>query len=395
MKEGISNYRYETLPEPVTETFQKLEKGRDYTPIYTNARIPSIFKPEEYLIFFDPTQNELALQAEPPHYRTITFEDKKIPVVMEDDRGHTTNEIRFAVNVKGVGWLRPSMEGDRMRFHTQKRLVKDNATDRKNLGFMTRAEASFAVNNSETLIRHGIDTEVIWNVAALETIPFQGRHVPLTQLIDNGIIDDNKYVITTRLLKTNNRTGELQRRPEILEKAFNAYKNDMRYNLNTPVDHLPPSEIHHAYLRNLMGTLGKNLARLINANLAHNQLHGRNITLAGEIVDTVSVQTIDLPHWLVQGYDDFRQMIVTAYEFYKEYHRLGLTKETPQTVLQWYSTGFAANLSRTTRRSFEQAHGKDLVALTFDFARTIAGQNNPPTKRSMQTWQNMMDYIGT
>lgn len=389
--------RYSPSPEsslePVVETFRTLEKNRDYTPLYESARVPAECSPDKYVVFFDPTQTEVALQIEPPHYRTITFENQTIPVAIRGGRGQLTNEVRFAVNVKGVGWLRPSMEGDRTRFHRQERLVKDGATDPKNLGFMTKTEALLALNNSEDLIRNGIDTEIIWNVSSLETIPFRGEHVPITQLIRDNTISNKEYAITIRLLKTNSRLGELQQRPEIIERALSTYKKDMHYNHHRPIENLSPKDIHHEYLEHLMSTLGKNLAHLVNANLIHTQLHGRNITLAGELVDTVSVKSTEPSQWLQSGYDDFRQMVVTAHEFYKDYHRLRLTTETSQTVLYWYSTGFAASLSRTARRAFEQTHGRDLLTLTYDFVRKVAEQKHPPTRRGMQTWEDMTRYL--
>lgn len=395
MKETFRPEPTEILPQPVTETFQRLEAARDYTPLYQSARVPKVFDPAEYQVFFDPTQNELELQAEPPHYRTITFDDVLIPITKQDIRGQYTNEVRFAVNVKGVGWLRPSMEGDRTRFHTQERLVKDDSYDRKNLGFMSKDEALFAAANSEKLMRHNVDTEVIWYMATLQTIPFRGEKVPIRTLIENNVIANNEYVLMTRLLKTNSRVGEVRQRPEVLEKALTTYKKHMQYNLGRTLEHAQPQDLHHEYLEYLISTLGKNSANLLNGGLAHNQIHGRNITLAGEVVDTNAVSLIELSSWLTQGYDDFRQMMVTAYEFYKEYAELGLTKETPQTVLRWYANAFVANISRTTRHTFEKMHGRDLGALTYDFARSVASQNHPPTRRVMQSWKDMTDYLGS
>lgn len=384
----------EIIPQPVTETFKRLEIGRDFTPIYESPRVPKIFNPEQYLVFFDPTQNEVELQAEPPHYRTVTFEDAMIPLIRQDIKGHQTNEVRFAVNVKGVGWLRPSMEGDRTRFHTQERLVKDRAYDRKNLGFMTKDEGMRAVVNSEKLMRCSVDSEVIWYLANLGGVPYRGKRVPIRKLIENGVIADKEYVIMARLLKTNNRLGEIRQRPEVLEKGLAAYGKHAKYNLEFDTEHLPPQEVHHIYLEYLMNTLGKNSARLINNDLVHNQIHGRNITLMGELVDTVSIESAELPYWLTLGYDDLRQMIVSANEFYKEYAELGLTKENIHTVLRWYADSFAANLSIDTRRAFEKAHDRDLVGLVYDFTRTFADQgNNPPTKRNMKKWADMDKYI--
>lgn len=394
MKETFSPEVAEATPQPVTETFTRLEIGRDFSPVYASPRVPKIFNPEQYLVFFDPTQNELALQAEPPHYRTVTFEDEVIPIVKQDIKGQQTNEVQFVVNVKGVGWLRPSMEGDRARFHTQDRLVKDNAYDQKNLGFMAKSEAMRAIPNSEKLMRCGIDSEVIWYVANLEGIPYGGKRVPIRRLIEDGVIADQEYAIMTRLLKTNNRLGELRQRPEILEKALAAYSKHAKYNLEFDTEHLPPQEVHRIYLEYLMNTLGKNSARLINNDLTHNQIHGRNITLMGELVDTVSVQSVELPYWLTESYDDFRQMIVTANEFYNEYAELGLTRVDNYTALNWYCDSFVASLSMDTRQAFEKAHGRDLVELVYDFTRTFADQGtNPPTKRNMKKWADMDNYL--
>lgn len=386
----------ENSPQPVTETFRKLEIGRDFTPAYESPRVPKVFNPEQYLVFFDPTQAEVALQVEPPHYRTITFENEIVPIVTQDVNGKQTNEVRFAVNVKGVGWLRPSMEGDRTRFHTQERLVKDHAYDPKILGFMEKDEAMLAIPNSEKLMRCGVDSEVVWYVANLGSIPYRGNRVPIRQLIDNGTIADKEYAIMARLLKVNSRMGELSQRPEVLEKALTAYGKHAQYNLELNTQHLRPEEVRHIYLEYLMNTLGKNSARLINNGLVHNQIHGRNITLMGELVDTVSIQSAELPYWLTESYDDFRQMIVSANEFYKEYSELGFTKESNHEVLKWYCDSFGANLSLDTRHAFEKAHGRDLVTLAYDFTRTFADQGtNPPTKRNMKKWADMDNYLRT
>ncbi len=280
--------------EPRFERFSRLELGHDVKRVVRNERVTSPYDLDRAFVFVNPSGGDLSLLVEPPHLRTITH-----PGIDATYEGERVREPYYAVNTKGVGYLKPTLKGG---------LPLDAYVDWKRIdehgrvgafGF-SDADDFYDPNGgplwkSEFLTEAGLRTELFYAAGDLCRVYYQGKNVSVWELQRDGILPSTREFsakIGIRLLKTNTRIAEFKeadddRARDLMAQAFDVFnRENADKGLGFPELVLGEPESERLFFRTFFERMGKNLAVFQNVGYIGWHLHSANVTLAAEVVDT-------------------------------------------------------------------------------------------------------------
>ncbi len=286
----------EMLPS-VKGAFRRLEEGKDYSFLAVDPLVKSPHPIQQYMVFTDSIGGEIELPVHAPHWRTITQPIDATFRIAEDETEY------YAANTKGVGYLKPLAKGYRVEQFDS--WIKDDSDDAqehlfgaKVLGLLHEIKPQL-IDTTAHLTKAGLRTELIWGVAELKNVMYQGALTSVDELKAKKVIinrRDYTPLMAVRLMRTNDRVAECSKgygnRPnDVLAHAFETANRENRaagnkeLSIDNPDDRLQ-------FLKDFSSRMGSNIAVLLNEGYAHFWLHSANVTMAAEIVDMET-----LFHW--------------------------------------------------------------------------------------------------
>ena len=290
------------------ERFTRLEKEVDYEFIKTNDKVRSEKSIEDFMLFVNPSGGKEEAVIKAPHWRTVTIPRVKTEVLRDKMVGDDFVEEHvpfYDLNIKGVGYLKPSVAGENRLDDYDSWITKIDHEHHdfgyKTYGIMSKAEYNFDSNlivNTNYFLQHGLRTEVFWGAARLKRVVYRGRMVTIDELRKEGVIlkrRDYTPVMGVRLLKTNDRIQEAaesdERRASIFKKAFDVFNQESEdSNLGFPKLDIKNPEHQRIYFEEFFKRMGGNMAVMLNIGYMHNTLHSANVTMAAEVADVGTMQ---------------------------------------------------------------------------------------------------------
>ncbi len=279
---------------PVVERFSTLRAGHDFSMVAKNPLVHCDDTVEEHFLFINPQGGDKQLTVEAPHWRTITEEGHRAVANLSSGK----QEPFYAVNTKGVGYLKPSAKG--YNFDGYKKWYIDDPVGEHDFGYKIlglSAEDDYdhgkIMEKANFLLNSGLRTECYWGVAEMKKICYQGELTDVSKLKTLGVIpnlEEYNPSQAVRLLKINHRIEQVylapERAPELFADAFKVFnKEALDKGLQLPELHLENPEHQRMFFQTFFERMGQNIAVLLNIGYSHYRLHASNVTLAAEIPD--------------------------------------------------------------------------------------------------------------
>ena len=286
--------------EPKVERFSPLKEGDDFAVLLRNNNLISTPPAEDEIIFVDPVGGAEERVVEAPHWRAASKDGVKAVF-----QGSSLKDYFYTANVKGVGYLKPTLKGGRKfnKYDDWKRTDEYGFKGAYGLAeeddFIDGKEN--IVEKSSRLIGEGFRTECYGVVAKLKNVYYQGKITPIKELKNKKIIPASKKFephIGVRYLKLNNRVEEVKesgfdRARELFERAFNVFNKEVKdKGLQFPEIKLGDRLGEEIFFKEFFARMGGNLGIMQNEGLICWHLHASNITLAAEIVDIGPIMTL-------------------------------------------------------------------------------------------------------
>jgi len=348
----IKGRELEGLPEK-TERFSGLDWGEDLADIKINSNVTSDHDPRGYCVFVNSSGGEKRLPVRPPHWRTVTHETMATTEFTTLSGNKRITEPFFEANVKGVGFLKPSITGaplDEYDTWTPSSRPEHPAWSHYHvLGIAPREEFKLPGGGrhhndicayTQHVHRAGLRTELYWLTAEMKNVYYKGQKRSVEELRQEGVLPRagiNEFIpyIGVRLLKTNDRIAEAsdseERRRSIFERAFEAHRREARfYDENAHQLDMGNREDQKQFMMDFFMRMGKNMAVLLNESLVHNFLHSANITMAAELADVStltycsSLDDIPRKHGMPEGHiKDMRDVVYSLKKLLTGAKRIG------------------------------------------------------------------------
>jgi len=292
--------------------FSRLEEGQDYVITELNQAVRSARPVQDFFVFINPSLGKEVKMVQPPNWRAVTDQSVPTQVIVIRTIEEIPKETRvdfFEVNVKGVGYLKPTVRDQNLDEYES--WIKEDHADQemlgaKVLGMMSRntyADMDY-VDQSMAFVQAGLRSEVYWAIADLKRVPFQGELKTIKELQTSDVIIDHPDfhpVEAVRLLRTNTRVEEAyeaeDRRTQIFNDAFITFNKETEaQGLDFPVLSLGNEGHERIFYREFFRRMGENVAVLLNIGYSHYGLHSSNVTMAAEFVDVGTMS-----HWMVDS----------------------------------------------------------------------------------------------
>lgn len=373
------------------ERFSRLG-GESVRIIAMNPTISTKRSPSDYFLFVNPSNGTETATVHAPHWRSVTSTSGETAWAKGRQKKSTVRAPYYEVNVKGCGFLKPSLEAGNFDAYDRWSVTKKNGEDDLTmlLGLAERQDFERGVgviNDSQYMVEMGLRTELYWTVQELKEMPFRGKLVPVEELWKKGVIPEKTRPFQAlRLLKTNTRIEEAVanagRRAEIFGAAFATFNRETS-DLGLDLPELDASNREHQriFASEFHRRMGQNLAALINTGKHHSHLHSSNITMAAEIADLESLATVRfLESSFARGHGemvgdtnrlflkDIRDTAYSCWMFAKAMRKAGLDAGSSEDRMAATMEGFLnklrsqqyfrANAIPTSRKSIEHWVGR-------------------------------------
>ncbi len=305
------------------ERFVRLVPKTDFVVVDRRKTVVSNRTPEEFALFISPSAGGETHVIDAPHWRSITVDAGDKPIVATS-RGTKKEPLAhyYAVNVKGAGFLKPTLEGIDFEKYDSWTALKTNENSHRIIHWVERrrneedsmttmmlglaAEEDFlgeydVMFQSQFLVEQGLRCELYWTINKLLRLPFKGEMMPIEELARREVIPrEEQPHQAVRLFRTNTRIEEVfedgTRRQEIFKRAFETFNRETKDTGSSfPTLDIANPEHQRLWFQEFFRRMGSNLAVLINAGMSHAHLHSSNVTMAAEIADLESLWDIRCP----------------------------------------------------------------------------------------------------
>ena len=393
----------EGLPSRL-ERFSLLNEQACQT-VAVNPMIESSRPASQFFLFVNPTKGTETAMVHAPHWRSVTVPSEVI-WVRDRQKKSTFRVPYYEVNVKGCGFLKPSLEAGNLDAYDKWSVDKPNGQDTLTLLLGLAEKNDFergvgVINDSQHMLEMGLRTELYWTVQELRELPFRGAMMPIETLWKQGVIPEGKRPYQAlRLFRTNTRIQEAvanaPRREEIFLKAFETFNREtVDLALDLPILDRTLGEHQRLFAREFHKRMGQNLAVLINTAKTHSHLHSSNISMAAEIADLESLAEVKIPvtefaeqHGVMVGdtnrlfLKDIRDAAYSCWMFAKAMKKAGMDSGSPldrkASILDGFLNGAmsaqqkAMNPTRITGAIYSQ--------------RMIKARSIPTSRVSIEYW---------
>lgn len=286
--------------ESKIENFSLLVPERDIEFLKKNKEIKSSVDLDTLYVFINPQNGNQQKYVEAPHWRTIS--EKNITSSFESEQGQ---EFFYTANVKGVGYLKPTLQGksidDYEEWNRLDEYEEDGAYGLSGKGEFFSNDGDLVLK-SKWLIDKGLRTELFASFGRLKNIYFQGELISVKELREKGVIPSQKKFIPAigvRLLKDNTRIEQVKKSsPEqslqFFIETFDIFNKETKdKKIDLPEIKIGDPELEKVYFSEFFRRMGNNLAVLQNIGYICWHAHSANVTLAAEIVDIGPYDTWD------------------------------------------------------------------------------------------------------
>lgn len=374
--------------------------------VASNSTVESSRPPSDFFLFVNPTKGMETAVVHAPHWRSVTTDPGETIWVKERAKKSTDRVPYYEVNIKGSGFLKPSLEAGNIDAYDTWSVTKQNGDDELTmlLGLAERHDFDRGVgviNDSQFMLEMGMRTELYWTVQELKEIPFRGELTPVETLWEKGVIPEDTHPFQAlRLFRTNTRIEEAvanaERRAEIFDAAFATFNRETA-DLGLDLPELDPSRPEHQRLfaKEFHRRMGQNLAALINSSKSHSHLHSSNITMAAEIADLESLADVRFPettfakgHGTMVGdthklfLKDIRDAAYSCWMFAKAMKRAGMDPGSGFDRKNAVEDGFI-NGAETVRAKDEKKQKAKFAICT---AQKMRAYSIPTTRVSISYW---------
>ena len=395
--------------KPKNEMFSRLEADTDWKVESVCSDLESSIKLEDSMFFINPSNGDVSLKVEAPHWRSITQEE--IMSKMETELG---TEYFYEANVKGCGYLKPTLKG----CHSIEEYDDWHRTNEYDIlgayGLADRSEffnkEGNIISHTKYLIEHGLRTEMYGAWGKLRNLYYQGKKISVQELRDLNVIPNSKDLVPAiglRFLKTNTRAAEFTDQSDDLSRQFiaNAFETFNRESvdkkLDLPVANIEDKTTHPTFFSTFLERMGRNLAVLNNLGYSDWHLHSSNITMAAEIADigviydAKYVKERDDSKGIVNGVrigyiKDMRDTGYTIATMLRRAEELGFNIGNRNELYQSCLKGFEENVNSLMIKSSQKAKSEDHVKLfSYIMKRSIVDNSPLPSikKVSPSDWK--------
>ncbi|MBI2064581.1 MAG: hypothetical protein HYT62_00825 [Candidatus Yanofskybacteria bacterium] len=382
---------------PRPEKFLRLKEGADFTVVKKNEHITSDRDMGDFFVFISPSAGTETKTIEAPHWRTITDEGVRAEVRF-DSEDESKRDFFYAVNVKGVGYLKPSAKGYPFEEYGTW-TIKDedggvNDDGYKILGLTSRKE-SFGngdlIDKANFFAENGLRTEVYWAIADLNRLPFRGELVATKELKKKRVLSPRiayqpNQVI--RLMKINTRIAEANesspdRARDMFKRAFDVFNQEGRdKKMGLPELRIGDAQHEKIFFEEFFRRMGGNLAVLLNIGYHNGNMHSANITLAAEIVDVGTVTNQIEEKYSGVGRTSLKDMRDVCYDLrllLSAAHRIGLETGSRDGLATAFFEGFDGKFSEkeAEEKGTDPKNAKKWLSKIFD--RVVTQKGNLPS----------------
>jgi hypothetical protein len=293
--------------EPKNEHFGVLKESDDYQIVEENNLIKSVKPLHDFFLFVNHSRGTTDRTVYPPHWRTITTEDIDTSFEYSDKDASIKNIHYYCVNTKGTGFLKPTAEGILLDDYATWARTKERSNidfDNEILGMCTKNDClgkkGEIINESKHLTKEGLRCEMMWAIAKLKKIFYQGRETTIEELRNKNVIPkrlDWQPYMAVRLLRTNHRIEQCVKadhKQDLFENAFKIFNREtLDDNLPFPILEIGNAQHEKIFFQEFFSRMGANMAVLLNLGYSHSHMHSSNVTMAAEIVDIGTISKND------------------------------------------------------------------------------------------------------